>query len=135
VFADSASRIRFYGCCTPPPDNRRENGPYTYLRRLPSVEFCQSDDLCNQTAPNAERVDAVTAMVLGGRMLLRAPGRRGGMMMHESVVLMALISHGFAGTELAEQRRNRDAGRKRRVGCGTRPDHGLRGGHETIRDR
>jgi hypothetical protein len=55
--------------------------------------------------------------------------------MHESVVLMALISHGFAVTELAEQRRNRDAGRKRMVGCGTRPDRGLRGGRETIRDR
>jgi hypothetical protein len=55
--------------------------------------------------------------------------------MHESVVLMALISHGFAGTELAEQRRNCDAGRKRRVDCGTRPDRGLCGGRETIRGR
>jgi hypothetical protein len=58
------------------------------------------------------------------------------MMMHEPTVLMAFISDGFAGTGLAEQRRGRDTGGKRRVACDTGPDRGLSGGErEIIKER
>jgi hypothetical protein len=45
------------------------------------------------------------------------------------------VSHGFAGTGLARQRRGRDAEGKREVGCGTRTDRDLRGERETTRER